>query len=224
MISMYDDRQFMRDMQNIVDYSIGFLDGVKEGHKKFLDNIGASTIQTLKEYVDTMARVDQDLLHHVYEWNKVGSPDARLFDINYIVKGDGLSISSTFKQSSSVKSGSKVPFYDKARIMEQGIPVTIKPKAATVLSFESDGQTIFTKKDIQVSNPGGQGVQGGFEETFNRFFDVYFTQAFLYSSGISEYLKNPIDFKSNLNSGKKGGRSVGKRVGYNWIAKAGVVK
>jgi hypothetical protein len=221
---MYDDKQFMRDMQNIVEYSMGFLDGIKDGHKKFLDNVGASTIQTLKEYVDTMARVDQNLLHHVYEWNRVGSPDARLFDINYVVRGDGLSISSTFKQSSSVKNGSKVPFYDKARIMEQGIPVTIKPKMATALSFESDGETVFTKKDIQVSNPGGQAVQGGFEETFNRFFDVYFTQAFLYSSGISEYLKNPIDFKSNLKSGKKGGRSVGKRVGYNWIAKAGVVK
>lgn len=224
MIARFDDKQFFREMNNIVEYSMGFIDGVRDGKKKFLDSIGASTIETLKNYIDTMARVDEQMLHHVYEWNKTGSPEARLFDINYVVKGNGLSISSSFRQSSSVKSGSKVPFYDKARIMESGIPVTIRPKMAQALSFESNGETVFTKSPVSVSDPGGQAVQGGFEKTFDRFFEVYFTQAFLYSSGIAEYLKNPVAFKANLQSGKTGGRAAGRRVGYNWIAKAGELR
>jgi len=74
-------------------------------------------------------------LHHVYEWYQTGSPAARLFDINYISNQIGLSFNSTFRQSVSIKSGSKVPFYNKAQIIENGIPVTIRPVSSEVLSF-----------------------------------------------------------------------------------------
>jgi hypothetical protein len=158
----------------------------------------------------------------MYEWNRTGSPDARLFDINYIVRASGISFVPAFRQSNSVKQGSKVPFYDKATIMENGTAVTIKPKSSQVLAFEENGEMVFTKKTVNVSNPGGQGVEGSFEKTFDRFFQVYFTQAFLYSSGVADYIRNPVAFKRNLKSGKSGGRSVGKKVGYNWIARAGI--
>ena len=114
-----------------------------------------------------------------------------------------------------------MPFYDKARIMENGIPVTIRPKYSEVLAFEENGEKIFTKKEVHIDRPGGSSVQGSFEKTFDMFFSTYFSQAFLASSGLRKYLENPIDFKAKLNAGKTGGKAVGKQTGYNWIVKAG---
>lgn len=216
-----DNAKFMRDMDNIVNYSLGFLDGVKQGYPSFLQQLGATMTEALKAYVDSNARVNPQILHHMYEWNKAGSPDSRLYDISYRVEGAGLSFNSTFRQSMSVKDGSNVPFYDKARIMENGIPVTIIPKQR-VLVFEEDGETIFTTKPVRVDNPGGQ-VQGEFERVFDSFFNRYFTQSFLESSGIASYLRSPVDFKKNFSSGKRGGRARGVTVGKSWIAKAGLI-
>lgn len=215
---------FLKDMQNIVNYSMGFLEGVSRGKRQFLDNLGKNSVDVLKDYVDTMARVDQPMLQHMYEWDKAGSPDARLFDIEYTVSNLGLSIKSSFRQSTSVKSGSKVPFYDKARIMEEGIPVTIKPTRAKALRFEVDGEEVFSKGPVRVNTPGGEYAAGGFQKTIDRFFSVYFTQAFLFSSGIAQYLKNPFLYKKNLPAGKRSGRPAGISTGYKWIANAGVDK
>lgn len=223
MISLkYDISQFSRDMNNIVEYSLGFLDGVKAGKTVMLNNIGKLTIEAMKDYIDAMARVDQAVLHHVYEWDQVGSPSSRLYDLQYTISNLGLSIKSSFRQSTSIKAGSNVPFYDKARIMENGIPVTIKPVRAKVLAFDDNGEQVFTKGPITIVNPGGSGVQGSFEKTFDSFINQYFTQAFLYSSGIIDYLQNPSVYKKNLSAGKKSGKSIGYTTGYRWIANAGV--
>ena len=129
----------------------------------------------LKQYVDASARVNPSLLHHVYEWDKAGSPDSRLFDVNYTITGNGLSFNSNFRQSRTIKVGSRTPFYDKARIMEDGIAVTIRPRKAKVLAFEDSGEQVFTKGPVTVNNPGGN-TKGQFENVFNSFFNVYFTQ------------------------------------------------
>lgn len=215
---------FNRDMDNIINYAIGYLEGVKAGKKTFLDSLGASAIETLKQYIDANARMSPEMLHHVYEWNQVGSPAARLFDITYTVSNLGLSLKSSFSQSSSIKSGSKVPFYDKARIMENGIPVTIRPKPSKVLAFEVDGEQVFTKNPVDVDKPGGNSVEGGFEKAFDSFFNNYFSQSFLRSSGIAQYLESPTLFKKNLAAGKRGGKLVGYNTGFRWIANAGLVR
>jgi hypothetical protein len=216
-----NSKQFMKEMDNMVDYSFGFLEGVNQGHPAFMNQLGATIIATLKEYIDSNARVNPQLLHHVYEWDQTGSPNARLFELSYQTIGAGLSFNSTFSQSRTVKSGSTVPFYDKARIMEAGIPVTIVPKKK-VLAFEDNGETVFTSKEVRVENPGGM-AQGEYERVFNSFFNRYFTQSFLMSSGILTYLQNPIDFDKNFSAGKRGGRSLGVQVGRSWIAKAGIL-
>lgn len=216
-----NSKQFMKDMDNMVGYTLGFLSGVKQGYPSFLQQLGATSIEALKQYVDANARVSPQLLHHVYEWDQVGSPGARLFDVSYQIVGSGLSFNSTFSQSRTIKNGSRVPFYDKASIMENGIPVTIVPKKR-VLKFEVDGETVFTSKPVVVDNPGGQ-VQGEYERVFKTFFNRYFTQAFLQSTGIATYLSNPVDFEKNFGAGKRLGRSLGVSVGQNWIAKAGTL-
>lgn len=222
MIVKFNNTAFKQDMQNIVNYSIGFLEGMQGGKKAFLGMLGMETVELMKEYIDSNARVNPSMLHHIYEWGRTGSPDSRLYDIQYSTSNLGLSFKSTFKQSTSIKNGSRVPFYDKARIMEEGIPVTIIPKRAQALAFEVGGEEVFTRQPVEVINPGGDNVQGGFEKTFDSFFTKYFTQAFLRSSGIAQYLENPVAYKKNLSAGKRGGKVKGYQTGYRWIANAGV--
>ena len=207
----------MKKMDNIIDYSTGFLDGVERGKTEMLNRVGALAIEAIKQYIDSSARVNPSALHHVYEWSQVGSPEARLFDISYKVTGAGLSINSTFSQSKTVQAGSKTPFYDKAEIMENGIPVTIRPVNSSVLSFNENGEQVFTRKAVSVKNPGGDNVQGSFEKTFDSFMANYFSQAFLSKTGILAHLNNPSVYKANLRSGSRQGRSKGVQVGYKWI-------
>ena len=184
----FDTKQFRKDMDNIVQYSMGFLDPAA--------------------------------LQHVYEWYKSGSPDARLFDIQYTVSGLGLSVMSTFTQSSQVKDGSTTPFYNKARIMENGIPVIIRPKKSPVLVFEDNGETVFTRNPVSVSSPGGEDAQGSFESIVDVFFTQYFKQSFLKMSGLYDYIKRPQVFKTNMAAGKRSGKGVGYSTGYKWISNA----
>jgi hypothetical protein len=218
-----DTRQFRKDLNNIVEYSFGYVDGIHAGKSEFFRSLGLSISETLQKYIDSNARVNPQALNHIYEWYQVGSPNARLYDIKYTVSNLGLSFITNFKQSSSLKDGSKVPFYDKARIMEEGIPVVITPRESDVLVFEEGGETVFTKNSVNVDNPGGDATTGAFEKVIDSFFTKYFTQAFLRSSGISSYLENPVLYKKNLSSGKKSGRSKGMDVGYRWIANAGLL-
>jgi hypothetical protein len=214
----YRTKDFMKDMDSLVKYTNGFLDGAQAGKKELLETIGKRTVEILDEFIDANARTNQQVLHHVYEWNETGSPGARLFDLEYTTSGGGLTFRSTFRQSTSVQAGSTTPFYDKARIMEQGIPVTIRPVRAKALVFEDNGQEVFTKSPVTVSNPGGQAVAGGFEQTVDTFFRSYWQQSFLKATGIADILRNPIQFKQNLPRAKAGGRAVGYDVGYRWIA------
>lgn len=217
-----NSRQFMRDMNNIMDYSTGFLEGVQRGKTKFLMSLGTATKELLKEYIDSLARVNPQMLHHIYEWNQNGSPDARLFDIDYTVSNLGLSFKGSLKQSTTVKEGSTVPFYDKARIMEEGVPVIIRPRKAQALVFDDNGETVFVKSEVRVDNPGGTEVEGGFQRAFDSFFNRFFSQAFLKVSGVAQYLENPVLYKKNMSRGKRGGRATGIETGYRWIANAGV--
>jgi hypothetical protein len=220
MIVRTNTQKFNKEMNNIVNYAFGFLDGVQKGKKIFLNNLGQGTIQAMATYVDVSARGNRSALHHVYEWYQTGSPNARLFDINYTVSNLGLSISSTFRQSRTVKEDSNVPFYNKAKIMEEGSPVTISPKKSSVLVFTEGGNTIFTKKSITIRNPGGNSVQGSFEKTMDEFMLRYFKQSFLRASGIYDYIKKPTVFKKNIKSGAKLGKSKGIDTGFKWIANA----
>lgn len=217
-----DTKGFINSLNNLTEYSIGFLNGVEAAKPVIMDSLGKEIIETLKDFIDANARVSPDTLHHVYEWYQTGSPEARLFDIDYIVNGkDGLSFNYTFSQSSSFAKNSNVPFYDKAEIMERGISVTIRPKTASALSFEVDGEQVFTKKPIVIDNPGGSNVEGGFERTIKTFFESYFTQAFLMTSGVLEHLNNPRAYKDNVRAGSKQGKALGFKVGYQWATKGG---
>jgi hypothetical protein len=217
----FDNKKFMKEMNNIVEYSAGFIDGIELGKKQFLNNLGVAVEDAAGTFIDTMAKLDPQRLHHVYEWYRSGSSDARLFDIKYTVSNLGLSFTSGFKQSETIKDGSRVPFYNKAAVMESGQSVTIAPRNSTVLAFDVNGETIFTKNPVTVDNPGGN-VQGQYANVFDMFFSKYFSQSFLKVSGLYDYFDNPRVYKDNIRRGKRSGRSQGLTTGYRWIVNARV--
>jgi hypothetical protein len=213
-----DTVQFGKEMERLMGYSSGFLEGVQEGKSALSNKIGKDVVEDFKQFIDANARSNPSALHHVYEWHQTGSPNARLFDISYTVKGRGLSFNSSFSQSSSLQKGSRVPFYNKAEVMENGGTVTIRPRSASVLAFNDKGEDVFTKQPVTVSNPGGEQVQGAYKRAFDTFFSDYFTQSYLQSSGLLDHLKNTKAFKDNFNKGKAGGRSAGRSVGRRWVS------
>jgi hypothetical protein len=220
MLVSINTKSFEKQINNIIQYSNGFIDGVQKGKTVFLKNLGFGIIEGLSAYIDSQARSNPESLHHVYEWYQTGSPKARLFDLDYTVSGIGLSVFGTFKQSRTVKDDSTVPFYNKAMIMESGMPVVIKPKKSSVLAFNSGGVTVFTPNAVNVKNPGGNDVAGSFEKTFDEFMRSYFKQSFLRASGLYEYISNPVIYKKNISAGSKIGKNKGIQTGFRWITNA----
>jgi hypothetical protein len=218
----FNTAKFTKDMNNIVKYSEGFLEGAQKGKVVFLKGMGVKTVELLKQYIDSNARVNPEAMHHVYEWYRTGVSSARLFEINHTVSNLGLSFTSEFRQSTTIQNGSRTPFYNKAMIMESGMSVKIRPKAANVLAFNVDGEDVFTKNEVRVDSPGGSQVAGSFERVFDSFFTQYFTQSFLKSSGMFEFIENPIVYKRDLPAGKKLGKAKGLATGFRWVANAGV--
>jgi hypothetical protein len=209
-------------MNNIVNYSFGFLDGVEKGKSVFLNNLGHGVLTALYDYIDASARSNPRAMHHIYEWMQTGSPEARLYDLSYTVSNLGLSFKSKFTQSQSFSRDSNTPFYDKARIMEQGIPVKIAPVRSDVLVFDINGETVFTKKEVTVQNPGGTEVVGSFERAVDEFMLGYFKQSFIRASGLYDYISKPIIYKANVAAGSRMGRSKGIDTGFKWIVNARV--
>lgn len=211
-----DDKLFMKQMNNLVQYGMGFVEGAQSGKGQLLKQLGPEIRELLEQYIDANARMNPESLHHVYEWYQTGSPNARLFDVEYVVTGLGLSFQSTFRQSTAVKNGSNVPFYNKARVMESGVSVTIRPKNSDVLAFQDGDETVFTKNPVTVK-PGGKNTTGAYEEVFKEFFNRYLSQTFLDVTGLRKHLGTPLAFKNNLAAGMAGGRVVGLRVGRQWM-------
>ncbi len=210
-------------MENLLAYSDGFLNGAQKGKKALLAEIGEKTVKMVGAYIDASAKARPDLLHHLYEWYKVGRPSARLFDIKYTVSSAGVTFRSEFLESQSVRKGSDEPFWNKAYIMENGIPVIISPKYSDYLRFQIDDEIIYTSNSVQVDNPGGN-TEGQYAKIFDQFFSKYYSQAFLGKSGVLDHLGKPIEYKKNLRAGSKRGRSAGIQAGIRWVtnSKGGV--
>jgi hypothetical protein len=217
----FDDKTFFKDMVNILGYSEGFLEGAKKAKPELLTSIGKDAIQISKDFIDQQARIDPNMYHHIYEWYMEGSPNGRLFDIEYVMKDGGLTFFGTLRQSKSIKDGSTTPFYNKASIMENGVSVTISPKNKKVLKFNDGTEDIFVSGSVVVKNPGGTRTVGSFERIFETFFKEHFTQSVLDITGIRKHLSNAKPFSDNIRSAKTGGKAKGLEVGYNWIAEAG---
>jgi len=151
----------------------------------------------------------------------VGNPTARLVDLGVISSGRGSTITAEFLQSQTVKDGSKEPFYDKAEVMEEGIPVVIREKEAQALFFEIDGLEYFRMGPITVLNPGGAETRGGFVSVFEEFYNNYLTQVYLRAIKFYKHFESPKEYEKNFKSALKStnATSIGKMTALSWISK-----
>ena len=213
----YDKKNFNQTLRNTVEYSLGFLDGAKMGTIIFNTRLAQITEEALKKYIDVKAKANPESLHHVYEWNRVGDPSARLFQINSVASKTNIIFSGEFIPSGSVSENSNEPFVDKANVMENAISILVEPRSSDFLAFDVDGQQVFTVNSVFVENPGGDSVAGSFGRAVDDFFEVYFTSTVLRQSGIFEQLAFPKEFAQNFAMGAKMGRSAGRKAGLEYM-------
>ena len=120
---------------------------------------------------------------HMYEWGRVGDPNARLW--KHILRGTGNARVATFDFKASKKAVPLTPekiqvgvrknhvFVWKAPVLELGLPVRISPKIATTLVMDypkRSGQLVYTKRSIYIPRQGAEQVWGSFTNEFMRWF------------------------------------------------------
>lgn len=214
----FDNKQLMSILNNSVMYSQGFLQGIEKNRFLFNKKLSDIIAEALKKYIDSKARMSPESLHHVYEWNKVGDPSGRLFEIDCQPTPTTITLFGKFLPSSSISDGSSEPFIDKANIMENKIEIEIEPKLQNVLAFDVDGESVFTVNSVFVANPGGDAVAGSFGRAVEDFFNFYFSTTFLKQSGILNDMEYPEEFAQYFNFGVKGGAaSAGNNAGKKYM-------
>jgi hypothetical protein len=198
-----DTRDLSKILNNTAKYGQGFLEGLQMERLEFNRFLGGLAAEALGKYIDARARGDHAALHHVYE------PGVNIISLN-----------GSFKQSTGTPLTGGDPFYDKARVMENGISITIAPRNSDVLAFEDDGELVFTRESITIEHPGGDFVAGSFGRTVDEFFQSYFTNSIL--APLMKDLSTADEFATNFASGTKGGRPVGVRAGRKYLSVSGM--
>ena len=214
-----DTKDLMKTLNNVTQYSKGFLSGAQMNKLTFNRVLGGYTAESLGLYIDSKARMNPESLHHVYEWGSVGEKSSRLFDFNVVAKTNFINFNGRFLPSRSPSPDSDSIFTNKAEVMENKISVTIEPKNSEVLSFEEDGETVFVATSVYIANPGGDAVAGSFGRVVEEFFDKYFTQSVL--RGILKDLSTPEEFSQYFSQGAKSGNAVGVKAGRKYFSVKG---
>lgn len=217
----FDSKKAMKVINNAIIYSDTFAKEFKAQESRMASQLGETSIEAFYDYLDTLARVSPEMLHHVYEWGQVGDPEARLVELKKIISGGTVEISADLLPSTSIKPGSNEPFEEKATIMEEGIPVTINEVNAQALFFEIDGEEFFRLGPITIPNPGGDNVRGSFVKVFEEFYNKYFDRVYLRSIGYYSHFSNPVTYEKNFKSAVRGNPvAAGKAAAISWVLKA----
>lgn len=218
----FDGKEAMKMLNNVVSYSDGFIKETKAQEKTVASRLADTSIEAFYDYLDTLARTNPGMLHHIYEWGSVGDPQARLVELKKRLAGKSVNIDSEFITSSSIPEGGTEPFYEKAEIMEEGIPITVQAVQAKAMFIQYQGEEFFTAGPIVIENPGGEGVRGSFVAAFEEFYDTYFEQVYLRSIRYYEHFKNPKGFSSNFGSAAKSANagSIGRTTALKWVLNA----
>jgi hypothetical protein len=211
----------IKKLNNTVKYSSGVVSELNKSKALLNQKVGSTSIAAFYDYLDGLARSHPGMLHHVYEWGEVGNPMERLYDLSLAINSTSAVIDADFLQSNTPSEDGGEPFYNKAIVMEEGIPVTINEKDAKALAFTIDGAEYFRVGPITIANPGGQATRGSFVQAFNEFYGVYFTEVYLPAIRFYDYFSNPKFYERYFASGAKGGGySTGRSAALSWIAKA----
>jgi hypothetical protein len=189
---------------------IAKLTSSKQFQNTFTKTIFDQIEQDFGAYIDALARSKPKSLHHVYEWKKSGTPSSRLFKLNKVSQqGLSFKVNYEFKMSRSMvpapKGKRRHMFANKAFVMEQGLPLVIRPKNAERLVFESNGETVFMPKgaSVTVKRPGGSAATNQFGLAYSRFFSGQLVNSSIknsgfqriFNSGLTKAMKLPVNIK-----------------------------
>jgi hypothetical protein len=217
----FDIIEFKKTMNNIVNYSEGFLEGIELEKLNFNRFLGGYTVEALGKYIDSRSKMNPSQLHHVYEPGKVGEQSSRLFSFNVTANKNNINIEGKFLPSKDIPLNGGDPFVNRAEIMENDISVTITPRKSSVLAFEDAGQLIFTRNSITIEHPGGEAVAGSFGVIVDDFFNNFFKVSML--KPIMNDLESAKDFINNFSAGSKTGRLEGVRSGKKYFTLKGEI-
>ncbi len=183
----------------------------KSFEKEFRNVIFTQIQKDFGEYIDAKARVEPSRYHHVYEWKRAGDPSARLFKLT-AKDAEGLSfkIASQFLMSKTAVpnnfSDRRHVFKNKAFVMEEGMPLVIKPKNAERLVFEVRGSMVFLPKgqSVTIKSAGGGKTTKKFQIAYAQFFRGNLVNLSIKKSGfqnifnkkIGKALNLPVDIKT----------------------------
>jgi hypothetical protein len=214
-----ESKKAMKVLNNLVAYTDGFLKETKAQEITVTSKIAKMSVDGFYEYLDQLARVNPGMLHHVYEWGRVGDSNSRLFELKKSISKNNVIITSEFLNSETPSDTSNQPFYEKARIMEEGIPVVIQEVEAQALFFEIDGVEYFRAGPIVIENPGGPEVRGSFVNQFEEFYNNYFDEVYLRAIRFYQYFMDAKPYEQNFNAAMKSGNALqrGRATALSWI-------
>jgi hypothetical protein len=171
-----DGTKLVKTLNNILEYSDSFYRTAKLNESKINKSLAETSVDSFYDYLDGLARSHPGMLHHVYEWGRIGSPNYRLWKTSPKYINNMINISTEFLPSKSFvpnKNGSsrKHKFVFKAKVMEAGKPVKIRAKNASALFFIGKSGPIFIKpsRTVVVTTPGGKRVAGSFSKALLKY-------------------------------------------------------
>lgn len=148
------------------------------------------------QYLDMKARQTPAAYHHVYEFDRTGQKDSRLFKANISGTIDGAVLSYNFIPAKNANRQG-YEFSNKAEVMEKGDPLVITPKRGKYLKYQlEDGRFVTTEKSF-VESPGGTAVRNSFESTFTRFMNTQGVQV-LEKFGFFRRIEKAIETKRRM--------------------------
>ena len=144
------------------------------------------TGQKFVSAADRYAVLNPKKMHHVYEWGKLGNPNGRLFVIerSRILSGS-LLVSASFLPSRMPvpipadlampgKNGKSVSsrniFRDKARVMENGNPITFQAKKILAFMGENGPTFVAPGTVINILHPGGIESKNAFGDFMTEWY------------------------------------------------------
>lgn len=216
MTIQFDTKDLMKTLQNTVGYGYGYIAGIESERLNFNRRLGNLIVAMLGKYIDTIARLSPERLHHVYEWGETGVESARLFQFNMVPTISTITITGSFLASGSVSASGGQPFTNKAEIMENGIEIIIEPKESSVLAFEADGETVFVNTQVTIEHPGGPEVEGAFGETVDEFLNGYVQSEVIRK--IVKDMETANEFTDSFAQGTRVGASAGKKAGKKYMS------
>jgi hypothetical protein len=188
--------------------------------KKNMNNItraaGSIAAKSFVKDLNSIAKTNKKSYHHIYEWDRVGVNNARLFTVLKTgVDSNNISLLIKFD-----KSKTKVPiakrlqkpgpsgkivtrttvFKNKAEVMEKNSPVSFTAKRN--IAYTTTGRDIVFKRRgtlVTVRRPGGDGTTGAVEK-FAKKWEKSMLRPAINNSGIFNKLSNDISKTMNKNN------------------------